>query len=151
LNPPRKPFVPKISQSALLPYDQEALFDLINQIESYPEFIPFCSKAAIIEQSDQHLTASITLQKGPLHETFTTKNDLFSPEKMVLHLVNGPFKYLNGAWTFEAKGDCTLVSLNLDYDFNSFIVASVFGALFKKVASELMQNFQHYAKQVLDK
>lgn len=142
--------MPKISQSTLMPYSQEALYNLINQVENYPQFMPFCSKATVLEQSEEHLLASVTLQKGPLQETFTTKNDLVPYEKMVLHLVDGPFKHLEGAWTFESKpNNCTLVSLNLDYDFNSFIVATVFGALFKKVANDLINNFHQYAKQVL--
>lgn len=142
--------MPKISQSTLMPYSQEALFNLINQVDNYPEFMPFCTKASIKEQSEDHLLASVTLQKGPLQETFTTRNDLIPYEKMVLHLVDGPFKHLEGTWTFEDKSNgTTLVSLNLDYDFNSFLVATVFGALFKKAANDLIQSFQQYAKKVL--
>ena len=143
--------MPKISQSTMMPYGQEALFNLINQIDNYPDFMPYCSKAIVKERSPERLLASVTLQKGPLHETFTTRNDLYPHEKMVLHLVDGPFKHLDGTWTFEPKADgCTLVSLNLDYDFDSFIVASVFGAFFKKAANDLLNNFHQYAKMVLD-
>ena len=142
--------MPIISQSTLMPYSQEALFHLINQVENYPHFMPFCTKATILEKNEKQLLASITLQKGPLKETFTTKNDLFPPEKMVMHLVNGPFKYLNGSWIFEEKTNlATLVTLNLDYEFKSLIVATVFGSLFKKASHDLIESFDQYAKKVL--
>ena len=142
--------MPIISQSTLMPYSQEALFKLINQVENYPNFMPFCTKATILEKNEKQLLASITLQKGPLKETFTTKNDLFPCEKMVLHLVDGPFKHLSGSWVFEEKSNlATLVTLNLDYEFKSLIASAVFGSLFKKASHDLIESFHHYAKKVL--
>ena len=83
--------MPQITQSTLMPYSQQALYNLINQVEDYPQFIPFCTQATVQERSTTHLQASITLQKGPLSETFTTRNELIPFEKMILHLVDGPF------------------------------------------------------------
>lgn len=142
--------MPKHSQTLLAPFAQKPLFELVNNLEDYPQFMPFCVAAKIIEKKEDLLIGSITLQKGPLSETFTTKNTLYPYEKMVLTLVDGPFKHLEGIWTFTAKSEnCTLIQLDLDYAFNSMIVATLFGSLFQKVAANLMDNFYQHAQQKL--
>ena len=142
--------MPKHSQSMLAPFAQKPLFELVNKIEDYPQFMPYCSDAKVIEQKEGLLVGAITLQKGPLSETFSTKNTLFPYEKMVLTLVDGPFKHLEGVWTFTQKSNnCTLITLELDYAFNSMIVAGLFGGLFKKVAHNLMDSFYQHAQKVL--
>jgi ribosome-associated toxin RatA of RatAB toxin-antitoxin module len=142
--------MPIISQSSLMPHSQASLFHLINQVDNYPHFMPFCTQAKVLEKNEKQIVACITLQKGPLKESFTTKNDLYPHEKMVLHLVQGPFKHLEGCWTFEEKSkETTLVTLHLDYEFSSFMISCVFGALFKKAAHDLIESFNHFAKKAL--
>ena len=138
--------MPQHRQSLMLPFAAKPLFELVNKLEDYPEFMPFCTAGKALEASDDQLIGSITLQKGPLSETFTTKNTLYPYEKMVLTLVDGPFKRLEGVWTFTEKPDnCTLITLELDYAFSSAIVATLFGSLFQKAASMLMSRFSQYA------
>lgn len=142
--------MPKHSQTLILPFAAKPLFELVNKLEDYPKFMPFCTAGKVLEEKDDELIGSITLQKGPLSETFTTKNTLYPYEKMILTLVDGPFKQLEGIWTFTEKSDnCTLITLELDYAFNSTIVATLFGSLFQKVASKLMDHFSEYAQDKL--
>ena len=142
--------MPQCSKSLIIPFSQKALFELVNDVSSYPSFMPYCQAAEVIEQTPDTLTASLTLKKGSFSQSFTTKNTLYPHEKMVLTLVDGPFKKLEGIWTFEAKGDnITKVSLDLEYTFSSTLLAGMFGRVFHKVANNLVDSFHTRAKEVL--
>jgi ribosome-associated toxin RatA of RatAB toxin-antitoxin module len=142
--------MPHSSQSILAPYSQKALFELVNDVDDYPNFVPYCSAAQVIDRSEDMLTAELTLSKGPFSESFTTRNTLFPYEKMVLTLVDGPFKKLEGVWTFTEKSDnCTLITLELEYDFNSGLVAGIFGSVFKQAANQFVESFYKRAQEVL--
>jgi ribosome-associated toxin RatA of RatAB toxin-antitoxin module len=88
----------EIKHSALVAQPPGRLFDLINDIESYPRFIPWCTHAKVLSRSDLEIVATIGVQRGPLQSEFTTRNELEQDRRILMHLVNGPFKMLEGEW-----------------------------------------------------
>jgi ribosome-associated toxin RatA of RatAB toxin-antitoxin module len=82
-----------INRSALVLHSTERMSALVNDIMSYPQFLPWCSQANIIEQSSEFVVACIEVQKGGVRQSFTTRNDLTSDGKILMGLVDGPFKY----------------------------------------------------------
>src|SRR3990167_1264849 len=94
-----------IQRSALLPYPAQALFDLVNDVASYPQFLPWCSASEVLEVSETHMRASLAVAKGGLSQRFVTANTLVSGELIRLPLVEGPFTQLHGHWEFKALGD----------------------------------------------
>src|SRR6185369_7489377 len=88
----------EIKHSALVAQPPRRLFDLINDIDSYPSFIPWCSRAKVISKSDREIVATIGVQRGPLQSEFTTRNELEQDRRVLMHLVTGPFKMLEGEW-----------------------------------------------------
>ena len=97
----------RIQRSALLPFPGQHLFELVNDIERYPEFLPWCSKAEIVSRQAQEVLAALTIRKSGIEHTFTTRNVARFPEQIDIHLVDGPFERLTGSWRFTDLGGRT--------------------------------------------
>src|SRR5688572_16491757 len=106
----------RIQRSALLPYSAERLFDLVNDVAAYPDFLEGCTGAIILESSEQSITARLHLKKAGISQSFATRNQLQRPEKITLQLVEGPFEQLQGEWRFATLAeDACKVSLDLSF------------------------------------
>jgi ribosome-associated toxin RatA of RatAB toxin-antitoxin module len=131
-----------ISKNALVSYSPEQMFKLIDDIEAYSDFLPWCSKATEIYRDDKNVEASIFISHSGFNKEFTTKNKNTSFEKIEMHLVNGPFKNLDGVWLFEPLGQSACkVSLNLEFEFSSKIISISLGPIFSKIANSLVDAF----------
>lgn len=139
----------EIRRSALVALTPEQMFEVVNDIEAYPVFLPFCTSARVIERKEGELTASLEISKGGMTQAFTTKNLLAPPNHILLKLVAGPFSRLNGEWRFDAVGvaGCK-VSLHLDFEFDSRLLNLAFGQVFKLVADRMVDAFCERAEQV---
>src|SRR5690554_7014793 len=91
-----------IKRSALLPFPAERLYDLVNRVEHYPEFLPWCSKAEVFSESDEQMRARLTVGKAGIHQIFTTRNDLVPGKRIAMHLEDGHFSVLGGVCEFQA-------------------------------------------------
>ena len=110
--------MPQISRNALVMFSSQSMYNLVNDIESYPQFLPNCSAAKVLESDGEHIVASVEITKGPVCKTFTTRNTLVAGEQISMALVNGPFKTLHGHWTFKSLDtNACKVELVLDYEF----------------------------------
>ncbi|MFT6907744.1 MAG: ribosome-associated toxin RatA of RatAB toxin-antitoxin module [Oleiphilaceae bacterium] len=138
-----------INRSALVLHSTERMSALVNDIMSYPQFLPWCSQANIIEQSSEFVVACIEVQKGGVRQSFTTRNDLTSDGKILMGLVDGPFKYLNGVWDFiHLKEDACKVVLTLDFELKQNIAKMAFGPIFNQAANSMVDAFCERANQV---
>jgi ribosome-associated toxin RatA of RatAB toxin-antitoxin module len=127
-------YLPTVQRNASVPHSAQQMFDLVNDIEKYPEFLHWCGGARI--DSRQGNTVEATLDIGVLgfQRSFRTRNTLRSPERIALELVSGPFRRLRGEWRFSDRPDGGAdVSLSLAFE----VTASPFGAVFSKVFEEL--------------
>ncbi len=136
----------KIERSALLLYSVEEMYALVNDIESYPDFLPWCQSAQVFEKADTSLDGKIEIKKGPIELSFTTHNQMKAPEYISMQLVQGHFKRLEGRWVFLplAEKACK-VSLMLDYEWHKsidFLVSSWVGS----AAEAVIQSFSERAK-----
>lgn len=131
-----------INKSALVPHSPEEMFKLIDDIEAYSEFLPWCGKATEISRDEKNVEASLFISHSGLNKEFTTQNKNTEFEKIEMHLVNGPFKNLDGVWLFEQLGETACkVSLNLEFEFSSKIISVTLGPVFSKVANSLVDAF----------
>ena len=131
-----------ISKSALVSFSPEEMFRLIDDIESYPKFLPWCAKATEISRDEKNIEASVLISHSGFNKEFTTENTNTAFHKIEMHLVNGPFKNLDGIWLFEPLGDTACkVSLNLEFEFSSKIVGVTLGPVFSKIANTLVDAF----------
>lgn len=139
----------QINKSALVPYNPDQMYALVDDITAYPQFLPWCHHAEEHHRSDEHVEASLEVAHSGLHKSFTTRNVLYPHKCIEMSLVQGPFKTLKGIWRFEALGDegCK-VSLDMDFEFSSKLMGMTFGPIFSKIASTLVDSFIERAKVV---
>ena len=139
----------KISKHALVPYSASQMYALVNDIDNYADFLPWCSQSDILEQTDKEIKASLKISYGSLNKSFTTINLLTPDTKMEMKLVDGPFKTLHGVWLFTQLGDdgCK-VSLELEFEFKSKIVDMTMGPVFSQIANTLVDSFSERAQKV---
>lgn len=138
-----------INKSAIVTYTPAQMYDLVNDIEQYSQFVPYCVESRVIQRTADEIHASLTFAGAGVHKSFSTLNRL-QPHKMVeMRLVDGPFKSLEGFWSFELM-DTHLcrVSLNLEFEFAAGLMKMVFGPVFNQVAGLLVDAFQKRAQQV---
>lgn len=137
----------EISRSALLPFSAEQMFDVVNDVALYQDYLPSCSRSEVIESSPELMVASLTLTRAGVSQQFTTRNKLAAPQRIDLQLVEGPFTTLNGYWLFSQLGeDGCKTEMNLKFDFNSRMLNATFGKVFEQVADSLVEAFCERAK-----
>ncbi|OKY27662.1 type II toxin-antitoxin system RatA family toxin [Thalassotalea sp. PP2-459] len=141
--------MPVISRNALVMFNCQQMYQLINDISAYPEFLSDCGDSKIIAQSPDKMTASLLVSKGGLKKWFTTENTLVENEQVHMSLLDGPFKYLNGKWQLTPLSEeACKVSLHLDYEFSSKVLDLAFGRVFNNIANNMVQAFTERAKHV---
>lgn len=138
-----------VNRTALVLHTAEQMFDLINDVRRYPEFLPWCASTEVISESDAMLEATLNLSKGGLSYSFTTRNELKPPAEMRLSLVDGPFQKLEGVWTFTvlSKEACK-VELNLNFEFSGKLTGMAMSKVFNTVATSLVDAFVTRADQI---
>jgi ribosome-associated toxin RatA of RatAB toxin-antitoxin module len=128
-----------IDQSALLPYSATQIFELVNDIGSYPEFMEGCLGAKVLESSEEKVIARLELGKAGLRYSFTTSNTLNPPEKMAMALVEGPFRHFVSTWTFKALNESACkVSLHMEFEFSAGLLDTALKLLFENTSRSLV-------------
>ncbi|MCX5591719.1 type II toxin-antitoxin system RatA family toxin [Alcaligenes endophyticus] len=138
-----------VKRSVLVPYSCEQMFDLVADVEKYPEFMPWCGGAKVNEHTDKGMEASVTISIAGVRQTFTTSNEHDYPKQIILRLVDGPFSQLKGDWQFTALGEdgCKIVFV-MDYQFSSRALEMVVGPIFNRVANSFIDSFTRRADDI---
>lgn len=125
------------------------MFNLVDDVEAYPHFLPWCSDAVIEKQEDDTTVATLELRKGGMTKRFTTRNTRTPYSAIDLDLVGGPFRSLAGGWRFRdlGEGGCK-VSLELEFSFDNRLVDMMFGSIFEDTCKSLVDAFTGRAVEV---
>jgi len=139
----------RITRSALVLHSAEQMFDLVNDVSRYPEFLQGCEATRVIAQDDSFIEAELTLAKAGFQQSFITRNTLIRPTEMQMSLVDGPFSRFAGTWRFQvlSEGACK-VSLELEFEMASRLAGAAMGAVFKQVAGMMVDSFVKRAKEI---
>lgn len=139
----------QISRSALVTYSASQMYNLVKDIEAYPEFLPGCAGGAILTEENDIIEAALELSKGGLRHAFTTRNRMIPGDSIEMELLEGPFRYLRGVWQFKALGDegCR-VSLDLEFEMSNAITQMTLGAIFNQMVGTMVDAFIERAKQI---
>ena len=139
----------QIRRHALVRYTPEQMFDLVNDVEAYPRRFPWCSGAAVLVREEDALTARLDLRLAGLSQSFTTRNTLQRFGHIHMQLVDGPFRSMEGQWTFTALGDAgSKIALALDFDYAGSFTASALRLGFKTLADRMVDDFCIVARRV---
>jgi ribosome-associated toxin RatA of RatAB toxin-antitoxin module len=141
-----------LTRSALVLHSAQRMFDLVNDVASYPAFMADCEASEVLEQDVDFMVARLDLQKKGVRYSFTTRNQLQPPDKIQLNLHSGPFKSLTGLWSFKALTDTACkVTLDLDFEVNNHLAGVAASSLFASVANNLVSVFTERADQIYGK
>lgn len=138
-----------IKKSALLPYTPAQMYALVDDIDSYPKFLPWCGGARTLSRDNDEVHAEIDISHGALKKGFSTLNRLQKDKMIEMRLVKGPFKHLDGLWRFDPIGDAGCkIALDLEFTFSNKLVELAIGPAFSYIANTLVDAFCQRAKQV---
>ncbi len=138
-----------VHKNALVPYGAAEMFALVDDIESYPQFLPWCKSARVLSRNDDEVRATLELSKGKLKKSFTTCNRLQYNKMIEIRLVEGPFHHLEGFWHFKALDEhACKVSLDMDYEFSNTLLSLAVGPVFSQIANSLVDAFAKRAVEL---
>lgn len=131
-----------VKKSALVLYSAAEMYNLVNDIESYPQFLPWCRSTHVVLCGEDELRATIEMAKGAVHKTFTTSNRMQKHKMIDIRLLEGPFQRLEGYWRFEPlRTNACKVSLDMEFEFSSGLLRKVVEPVFKQIANSLVDAF----------
>ena len=131
-----------VSTSLCVNYTPREMFDLVNDVEAYPEYLPLCRRVELLARSETLLRAAVTLAKGKIKLSFTTENALEPGKSIRMKLLRGPFKRMNALWRFEPlPNGGSEVSFRVDFEFSNAVLGMAFGGFFKEVTESMVEAF----------
>jgi ribosome-associated toxin RatA of RatAB toxin-antitoxin module len=134
--------MPLVEKSALVAFSSAQMFALVDDVERYPEFLPWCSGTQLLARDALITAATIEISYHGIHQSFSTANTKQGNERMQIALTEGPFKALEGEWQFVALGNVGCkVSLRLDYAFSNAVLESAVGPVFGLIANTMIERF----------
>lgn len=138
----------QVTREALVPYSPEQMFNLVNDVDFYPSFLPWCVEAKTLLVTEHAIEAMLKVSQGPITQAFTTTNELIKNQKIIMRLKEGPFKHLEGMWLFEQCKDGCKITFDMQFEFNNAMMAALLSSKFKHMVGSLVQAFTDRAKQV---
>lgn len=140
-----------IKRSALVPFSAEQMYLLVDDIESYPEFVPNCKTAKITQRDEYKVCATLEVAKSGIAKSFSTQNTLIPNQKIHMELLDGPFKHLSGEWQFKPLAeDACKIELNLEFEFSNKLASMAFAGIFNQLIQSMVTAFTDRAKKIYD-
>jgi ribosome-associated toxin RatA of RatAB toxin-antitoxin module len=138
-----------VKKNVLVAFSAEQMFALVEKVEDYPLFLPWCGGVEVAERTDTHLKATLSINYHGIKQSFTTQNVNSPPHSMEMHLVDGPFKQLHGTWAFTAlRKDACKIEFDLRYEFSSKLLEHLIGPVFSKITNSFVDAFCERAEAV---
>lgn len=141
--------MPSVNKSALVEYGALDMFNIVNDVEKYSDFLPWCGSSTVLSRTDDEVKASVEISHSGINKTFVTLNRIQPGKFIEMRLIEGPFKHLHGFWRFTSIGDkgCK-VTLDLEYEFSSKLLGLAIGPIFTQIANTLVDAFCKRAEAI---
>ena len=143
-----------IEKIVLVPYKAKSMYNLVNDIESYPDFLPWCGGARVVQRGAKEMVAEIDIKFKGVSQSFSTRNQISAPTQdtvgeINMELVSGPFKNLSGVWNFSGIDDLGCrVMFSLSYEFSNALLEKILGPVFNSITSTFVDAFVVRAQKV---
>ncbi len=138
-----------VQKSALIKYSAQQMFDLVDDIDAYPEFLPWCAGSEVMLRDANIVEAKVQIAKGGFKNSFATRNVNNAGHSIGMSLLEGPFSSLEGVWSFlPLREDASKISLDLEFEMNGMIANLAFGTVFNQICNTMVTSFTERAKQV---
>jgi coenzyme Q-binding protein COQ10 len=140
--------MPTHAEKRFLPYTPEQVFDLVADIERYPEFLPWCVGARVRERNGNVILGDLLIGWRMVRERFTSRVTLNRPDRIDVEYTEGPFRYLKNHWVFERQPGGCLVDFFVDFEFRSRMLQGVIAALFNEAVKRMVSAFEKRAQEL---
>jgi ribosome-associated toxin RatA of RatAB toxin-antitoxin module len=138
-----------IEKSVLIARTPQQMFDLVDRVEDYPKFLPWCGGTELLARTETVTAARLHINYHGIKAQFATENPKEAPHWMNIQLREGPFRKLDGSWRFTALGDAGCkVEFRLNYEFSSTLLEKALGPVFSHIAATFVESFVKRAQQV---
>lgn len=138
-----------VHKTVFVGYSAAQMFTLVERVEDYPQFLPWCGEVDVSQRTEHDLTATLSINYHGIKQKFTTKNKNLPPHSMEMSLVEGPFKQLLGQWRFiELRPDACKIEFDLNYEFSSKLLEHLIGPVFGKIANSFVDSFCARAEEM---
>lgn len=138
-----------VKKLVLIEFSPQQMFELVDRVEDYPQFLPWCGGTELLERSESITRARLHINYHGIKSHFSTENDKIYPTHMLIKLVDGPFHLLDGTWDFKALGEhACKVEFSLHYEFSSKLIEKAVGPVFGHIANTFVDSFVKRAERV---
>ena len=138
-----------VQKSLLIERSSQQMFDLVDDVESYPKFLPWCNQTRVEFRDDTKTIATLHIKYHSVKSLFTTENEKEYPSRMTIKLVDGPFRQLEGTWHFRALAEnACKIEFQLSYEFSSKLFEKIIGSIFSQIANTFVEAFVKRADAV---
>ncbi len=131
-----------VEKSVLVEYSAEQMHALVNDVEKYPEFLPWCGGAEILSREGETARAAIRINFRGIRQHFSTRNRSQPPHRIDIELIDGPFRHLDGSWNFKPLGtEACKIAFRLNYEFSNKLLDKFVGPVFHYIANTIVDAF----------
>jgi ribosome-associated toxin RatA of RatAB toxin-antitoxin module len=139
-----------VKKSRVVPYSCEQMYNLVNDIEKYADFVPYFSSSEVHHRDENEVQATLTINAAGMSKSFTTRNRL-QPNKMIeMRLIDGPFSHLEGFWRFDAVEEGCFIVFDLEFEFAGRMFSMLLGPVFEQVADKMVDSFCDRAADIFE-
>jgi len=138
-----------VERSVLVGYPAQQMYNLVDDVERYPEFLPWCAGTRVETRDGRSTRATILIDYRGIKQSFVTENRTHPAERIEIHLVSGPFRKLEGLWLFTPlTPDACKIQFRLHYEFSNRLLEKLVGPVFRHIAGTLLDAFLQRARQL---
>ena len=130
-----------VKKSRTVPYSCKQMYDLVNDIEKYVEFVPYFSASSVSYRDDNEIQATLSISAAGMSKSFTTRNRLQANKIIEMRLIDGPFSHLEGFWRFDAVENGCCIVFDLEFEFAGKVFSMLLGPIFEQVADKMVDAF----------
>ena len=130
-----------VKKSRVVPFTCEQLYQLVNDVERYAEFLPYFSSSVVHHRDEDEVQATLTIHAAGINKSFTTRNRLQTNKMIEIRLVDGPFSHLEGFWRFDETSEGCMISFDLEFDFAGRMFSMLLGPIFEQVTDKMVDAF----------
>lgn len=140
-----------VSKSQVVPFTCEQMYCLVNKIEDYNKFLPYCSDSKVHHRDEDEVQATLVISAMGVSKSFTTRNRLQENKMIEMRMVDGPFTHLEGFWRFDACDSGCKISFDLEFEFAGSMFSMILGPVFDQVMHKMVDAFCERAEEVYGK
>ena len=137
-----------VKKSRVVGYSCEQMFNLVNEVEHYSQFLPYCTESMVHHRDDDEVQATLVIGVAGVSKSFTTRNRLQVNKMIEIRLVDGPFSHLEGFWRFDQVDDGCKISFDLEFEFAGRMFSMMLGPVFEQVTDKMVDSFCDRAKAI---